>query len=78
MSAPRPARILHTSDCHLDEVNDGLHQRAFAASIDLSIELDVSLVLITGDMFDHSRSPPTLVPPLNPTTVTRAAWSSTS
>ncbi len=32
-----------------------MSQRAFAAAIDLSIELDVDLVLITGDLFDHSR-----------------------
>jgi DNA repair exonuclease SbcCD nuclease subunit len=55
MPASRPATILHTSDCHLEYVDDGLHQRAFAAMIDLSIELDVDLVLIAGDMFDHSR-----------------------
>jgi DNA repair exonuclease SbcCD nuclease subunit len=55
MTVPRPATILHTSDCHLDRVDDGLHQRAFVAMIDLSIELDVDLVLIAGDMFDHSR-----------------------
>jgi DNA repair protein SbcD/Mre11 len=55
MDPPRPARILHTSDCHLDKVDDGLRQRAFAASIDLSIELNVDLLLITGDLFDHDR-----------------------
>jgi exonuclease SbcD len=55
MRPPRPAKILHTSDCHLDKVDDGLRQRAFAASIDLSIELDVDLLLITGDLFDHDR-----------------------
>jgi DNA repair protein SbcD/Mre11 len=52
---PRPATILHTSDCHLDEVDDGTPQRAFAAAIDQSIELDVDLLLITGDLFDHNR-----------------------
>jgi DNA repair exonuclease SbcCD nuclease subunit len=36
-------------------VDGGSSQRAFAAAIDLSIELDVDLVLITGDLFDHSR-----------------------
>ena len=55
MEPLRPAKILHTSDCHLDKVDDGLRQRAFAASIDLSIELDVDLLLITGDLFDHDR-----------------------
>jgi exonuclease SbcD len=54
-ATPRRATILHTSDCHLDEVDDGTEQRAFAAAIDLSIELDVDLVLIAGDLFDHNR-----------------------
>jgi DNA repair protein SbcD/Mre11 len=54
-AAPRPATILHTADVHLDEVDDGPSQRAFAAAIASSIELDVDLVLITGDLFDHNR-----------------------
>jgi exonuclease SbcD len=53
--SPRPARILHTSDCHLDRLDNGPEQRAFEAVIDLSIALDVDLVLITGDLFDHNR-----------------------
>ncbi len=55
MHLPQPATLLHTSDCHLDQTDGGSSQRAFAAAIDLSIELDVDLVLITGDLFDHSR-----------------------
>jgi DNA repair exonuclease SbcCD nuclease subunit len=55
MVLPRPATILHTSDCHLDQVDEGSSQRAFAAAIDLSVALDVDLVLIAGDLFDHSR-----------------------
>lgn len=52
---PERASILHTSDCHIDRLDDDLHQRAFAAAIDASIRLDVGLLLITGDLFDHGR-----------------------
>jgi DNA repair protein SbcD/Mre11 len=55
MPEPRAATILHISDCHLDDEEDSRQRRAFASAIDLSIELDVELVLITGDLFDHSR-----------------------
>jgi DNA repair protein SbcD/Mre11 len=55
MPLPRSATILHISDCHLDDEEETRERRAFAAAIDLSIELDVDLVLITGDLFDHSR-----------------------
>jgi exonuclease SbcD len=55
MPEPRPATILHISDCHLDDEEGSRNRRAFAAAIDLSIELDVDLFLITGDLFDHSR-----------------------
>jgi DNA repair exonuclease SbcCD nuclease subunit len=55
VAPPRPATLLHTSDCHLDHADGGTSQRAFAAAIDLSIELDVDALLITGDLFDHSR-----------------------
>jgi 3',5'-cyclic AMP phosphodiesterase CpdA len=55
MPNPRSATILHISDCHLDDEEESPHRRAFASAIDLSIELDVDLLLITGDLFDHSR-----------------------
>ncbi len=55
MSEPRPATILHISDCHLDDEEESLCRRAFASAVDLSIELDVDLLLVTGDLFDHSR-----------------------
>jgi len=55
MPKPRPATILHIADCHLDDEEESLHRQAFASAIDLSIELDVDLFLITGDLFDHSR-----------------------
>jgi DNA repair exonuclease SbcCD nuclease subunit len=55
MPQPRPASVLHVSDCHLDDEEGSRHRRAFASAIDLSIELSVDLLLITGDLFDHSR-----------------------
>jgi DNA repair protein SbcD/Mre11 len=55
MPKPRPASILHISDCHLDDEVGSRGRRAFASAIDLSIELNVDLLLITGDLFDHSR-----------------------
>ncbi len=55
MSSLRPATILHTSDVHLDRDDGGRHQQAFAAAIDLAIELDVDAVFIMGDLFDHAR-----------------------
>lgn len=55
MPEPRPATILHISDCHLDDQEESPYRRAFASAIDLSIELDVDLLLITGDLFDHNR-----------------------
>jgi exonuclease SbcD len=55
MPKPRAATILHISDCHLDDEEESRYRRAFASAIDLSIELDVDLLLITGDLFDHSR-----------------------
>jgi DNA repair exonuclease SbcCD nuclease subunit len=55
MPEPRPATILHISDCHLDDQEDSLCRLAFASAIDLSRALDVDLLLITGDLFDHSR-----------------------
>jgi len=55
MPEPRPATILHISDCHLDDQEDSLCRHAFTSAIDLSIDLDVDLLLITGDLFDHSR-----------------------
>ena len=51
----RPATLLHTSDVHLDRDDGGRHQRAFAAAVDLAIDVDVDAVLIVGDLFDHAR-----------------------
>jgi DNA repair exonuclease SbcCD nuclease subunit len=55
MREPKSATILHISDCHLDDQDDSRCRHAFASAVDLSIELDVDLLLITGDLFDHSR-----------------------
>jgi exonuclease SbcD len=55
MRHPRPATILHISDCHLDDQEESPCRHAFASAIELSLELDVDLLLITGDLFDHSR-----------------------
>jgi exonuclease SbcD len=55
MTQPRSATILHISDCHLDDEERSRDRRAFASAIELSIELNVDLLLITGDLFDHSR-----------------------
>ncbi|HRE03484.1 MAG TPA: metallophosphoesterase [Ilumatobacteraceae bacterium] len=58
---PRPARLLHTSDCHLDALDNGPCQRAFAASIDLAISTDVDAIVISGDLFDHARVAPDIL-----------------
>lgn len=50
----RPATILHMADCHVD-ADRGLHSEAFASAIDLSVQLDVDLIVISGDLFDHNR-----------------------
>jgi DNA repair exonuclease SbcCD nuclease subunit len=52
----RPARVLHTSDVHLS--NPGSREEtAFVAAVDLAIELDIDVFLVTGDLFDHARVP---------------------
>lgn len=56
--APRPATLLHTSDCHLGTVAgslDAREERAFAAMVELAIAEGVDLVLLAGDLFDHAR-----------------------
>jgi exonuclease SbcD len=57
--APRPATVLHTSDCHLGGSGrlDGREERAFRAMVDLAIAEAVDVVLLAGDLFDHARVP---------------------
>lgn len=54
----RPATILHTADVHLGTGSageQGYEERCFARAIDLAIEVGVDGILISGDLFDHSR-----------------------
>ena len=53
-------RILHISDIHLDnEIGSGAEkssaQIGLEAAIDASIEQNVDLILLAGDLFDHNR-----------------------
>ena len=52
-------RILHISDIHLDnEIGLGAEkssaQIGLEAAIDASIEKNVDLILLAGDLFDHN------------------------
>ena len=52
--------ILHTSDIHLDDKLGGPGEESFAQRglidvVDKSLELDVDLFLLAGDLFDHNR-----------------------
>lgn len=55
--APRPATVLHTSDCHLGGSGraDGREELAFAAMAELAMAEAVDVVLVAGDLFDHAR-----------------------
>ena len=53
-------RILHISDVHLDNTIGSGEEKSAAqigleAAIDASIEKDVDLILLAGDLFDHNR-----------------------
>lgn len=49
-----PRRILHTSDFHLESLNDrGCH--SLETVIDIAIKADVNLCIIAGDFFEHNR-----------------------
>ncbi len=64
---PRPLRLLHTSDVHLESDTFGVGargdefrnrvRRAFACVIDLANRRESDLLLIVGDLFDSSRVP---------------------
>ncbi|MDG2071111.1 MAG: DNA repair exonuclease [Pseudomonadales bacterium] len=52
--------ILHTSDVHLDdkmgdEGEESHAQRGLIDAVDKSLELDVDLFILAGDLFDHNR-----------------------
>ena len=47
--------LLHTSDCHLGTSPARRQEAAFAAAVDLAISEEVDAVIISGDLFDHSR-----------------------
>ncbi len=57
---PRYCHILHTSDIHLDDKlgakgDESFAQRGLMSVVDKSLELDVDLFLLAGDLFDHNR-----------------------
>src|SRR5437763_13025484 len=53
--ARRPARVLHTSDCHLGTSARCSEEAAFERAITRSRDERVDAVLIAGDLFDHVR-----------------------
>lgn len=55
-----PRRILHTSDIHLEFLNDAAC-RSLEAVVNLSGEITMDLVIIAGDLFDHNRVDDALV-----------------
>jgi DNA repair exonuclease SbcCD nuclease subunit len=61
MGGVRPARLLHTSDCHLGARPEGAEERAFVAFVELARRLEPDAVLLTGDLFDHARVPDDLL-----------------
>lgn len=66
-SGRRPLRVLHTADVHLgsDAYGNAAEQaahavrerRLFEQIVDLALADEVDLLLIAGDLFDHSRVP---------------------
>ncbi|MDP2288202.1 MAG: DNA repair exonuclease [Actinomycetota bacterium] len=57
----RPATLVHTSDCHLARDEGGPAQLAFEAVVTLAIARRADVLLIAGDLFDHSRVGPEIV-----------------
>lgn len=56
----RYCHILHTSDIHLDDKlgakgEESFAQRGLMNVVDKSLEMDVDVFLIAGDLFDHNR-----------------------
>ncbi len=49
-------RLLHTSDLHVgDDIDPGGRQSGLRGVVDLALEHSVDVVLMAGDLFDHSR-----------------------
>lgn len=52
----RPLRLAHTSDVHLGwDRNEDLVARGFHAALRKAAALDVDLLVVAGDLFDHNR-----------------------
>jgi DNA repair exonuclease SbcCD nuclease subunit len=51
----RPAKVLHTSDCHLGAGPGGAEETAFALAMTLARDERVDAVLVAGDLFDSAR-----------------------
>ena len=49
-----PRRLLHTSDLHLDSLND-IGCRSLDIVVDIAIMIKVDLIVICGDFFDSNR-----------------------
>ena len=49
-----PRRVLHTSDFHLETLNDRACH-SLQALVGLVVKMKVDLVVIAGDLFDHNR-----------------------
>ncbi len=59
-SGRRQRRVLHTSDIHLDSLNDKACQ-SLEKVVNIAIKTKVNLVIIAGDFFDHNRVDDVLV-----------------
>src|SRR5690606_30514642 len=55
LDARRPARLLHTADCHLGAGTRGTEEAAFGRAIERAREESVDALLVAGDLFDHVR-----------------------
>lgn len=56
LTGHRRVRLLHTSDVHLGwDTNSVLVARALSAVVNTAKSLNADVVLIAGDLFDHSR-----------------------
>jgi DNA repair exonuclease SbcCD nuclease subunit len=60
MTGKKTIRVLHTSDMHLMSLGDKACN-SLEALVNLADKLDVNLVIIAGDFFDHNRVTDSLV-----------------